>query len=391
VKAPAASDGCLWPSPEQALLLRAALLDGDAALDAFRTWQSECDLAADVGRETLRLLPLAYDNLLRLGCDDPLMGRLKGVYRRTWCENQRLLAKLRIAVVALHEAGIEAVLLKGGALLHGYYRSPGLRPMADLDLAVRRPTLGQARQALEAIGWHSDPLPAPADLDYRHALWFEDADHAELDLHYHFLRDCLHERADDAFWAATEPFDWNGIPVRRLAPTVLLFHTIVHGVRWNIETPVRWIADALAILRSRGDEVDWDRLVAFAAEQRTMHRVALGVGYLARHFGVRVPRDAHSRLTQHRPTLLERIENTVVLSDPRHLQRHPVGAQWAILADYCRSAQSCGPARFIAGYPHYLRYRWGLRGRAAIPGAIARGVLKRLRPRPPDNRGTAPA
>lgn len=376
---PAVPAGGLWPSPEQKLLLRAALLDGEPALAAFRAWRAGLDLAGAFERETLRLLPLAYDNLARLGCRDPLMGRLKGVYRRAWCENQRLLAKLRPVLAALHGAGIEVALLKGAALVPDYYRSPGLRPMVDLDLAVRRAALDRARAILTRSGWRCDAPPGADDLDYRHALWFEDDEHSELDLHYHFLRDCLDADADAAFWGATEEIAWEGLPVRRLQPTALLFHTIVHGVRWNPETPVRWMADAITVVRARPAEIDWDRLVALAAARGTLHRVALGLGYLADELALPVPPRVLARLRGHRPTLLERIESSVVLADPSRLQRHVVGAQWAILADYCRAAHSQGAAHFVAGYPHYLRYRWGLRGRAEIPAAIARGVLKRLR------------
>jgi hypothetical protein len=121
-----------------------------------------------------------------------------------------------------------------------------------------------------------------------------------------------------------------------------------------------------------------------------VHRLALGVDYLVAHFALAVPPGVRDRLAQHRPTLVERIENTVVLADPRRLHRHPVGAQWVVLAEYCRSARARRPLGFLVGYTHYLRYRWGLRGRREIPVVIARGVLKRLRLRRPGRHAASP-
>jgi hypothetical protein len=89
----------LWPTEEQSLVLTAALADGNLALAAFEKWRSGLDDSLQFDREVFRLLPLLYDNLNRCGCKDPLMARLKGVYRMSWVETHTLFEKMRPVVM----------------------------------------------------------------------------------------------------------------------------------------------------------------------------------------------------------------------------------------------------------------------------------------------------
>jgi hypothetical protein len=370
--------GHLWPSREQQHLLQAALLDGQAALAAYRAWRDGIDLEGELGYPTLRLLPLVYHNLLRLGLDDPLMGRLKGVYRRSWCENQRLFFELQPVLRRLRQGGIDLLLLKGAPLVLSYYRNHALRPMADFDVAVRPQQLQHALDLLRNLDWDTGPEPSAETLRYFHAVWCNRAEQYELDVHYHCLRDCVNPSADQWFWSELEPVDFQGVEALQLAPTALLFHTILHGVRWNEETPVRWIADALTILRQRSGDVDWERLLAFADSQRLTGRLALGLTYLVNHFALELPERVWAHLRGYRPGVRERITNTVVLGEYSRWYAHPLTKHWVILADYCGIAEADNPLEFALGFSHYLRYRWGLRGRLEIFPTVLHGLWRRL-------------
>jgi len=369
--------GKLWPSLDQERLLKAALLDGDDAVRAFRAWRAGVDLEGELGYPILRLLPLVYHNLQRLGVDDPLMGRLKGVYRRFWCENQTLFFAMRPVLQRLHETGVDLALLKGAPFVLGYYRHHALRPMADFDLALPLAQMPQTLAVLREAGWTQHTEASADGYRYFHALLCHHGN-LQLDLHYHFLRECVGPAADRWFWSDMEPVDFDGLRCLQLAPTALLFHTILHGVRWNQEPPIRWIPDALAILRQRGGEVDWERLLDFADSQRLTHRLALGLGYLTEHFAVELPAAVYHRLERHRPRLLERIANTVVLGDISRLYAHPVAKQWVLFAEYCALAEDTRPFPLIRDFSHYLRYRWQLRGRLEIFPTICRGLARRL-------------
>jgi len=82
-----------------------------------------------------------------------LRERLAAAYDRNTASNAATLALLRRAQRVLAERGVEALPLKGAAVM---LHEPGLVPlrhMDDLDLLVRPRQVQAAKQALEAAGW----------------------------------------------------------------------------------------------------------------------------------------------------------------------------------------------------------------------------------------------
>ena len=369
--------GKLWPYLAQEQLLKAALCDGEEALQAFRTWRQGVDLEGELGYPVLRLLPLAYHNLQRLGLRDPLIGRLKGVYRRFWCENQALFFAMHPVMQHLREAGVDLLMLKKAPLVLSYYRNHALRPMSDFDFAVRMEHLPRAVELLKESGWTLRKELSADGLQFFHAALCMHGS-LQVDVHYHFLRECVTPTADQWFWSDVEAVDFQGLQAWQLGPTALLFHTVMHGVRWNEEPPIRWIPDALMVLRQRGGEVDWDRLLAFADSQRLTYRLALGLTYLAENFAVELPESVHTHLQQYRPGVLERIANRAVLGDVRRCYAHPLAKQGVLFAEYCGLVDSANPFRLLWGFSHYLRYCWELRGRLEIFPTIFNGLRQRL-------------
>jgi hypothetical protein len=352
----------LWPSAEQELLLTAALGDGAPSVNAFREWQARVDLMREFHPEVVRLLPLVYANMQRQGVDDPVMARLKGAYRRSWYDTNRLFHTVQPAIAALTSAGINVLLLKGAPLAIDYYGNAAHRPMGDVDLMVSRCDLDAALKVLRSAGWRMG-TPLADDLRFRHAVQCLGPDGGEMDVHWHVVFEAASDDADRALLAASEPVVFLGSQVQQLDPTSLLFLVLVHGVRWNEQTPVRWIPDAMMILRCRGAAIDWDRLVAFAQARRLTHRLGLGLEYLVRTLDAPVPSAVVQRLRTGRISRLERIEQSTLLSDNRRLEQSVIGTQWLRFVDYLRYADTSGPIAFLNGFTHYLRYRMALTGR----------------------------
>jgi hypothetical protein len=158
----------------------------------------------------------------------------------------------------------------------------------------------------------------------------------------------------------------------------MLLHVILHGIRWNVEPPTRWIPDALFILRREGSRPDWERVIGFAESQRLTYRLGLGLGYLAERHTAPVPREVLMRLRQTRTSLIESMENTVVLHDRDRLYANHFAKQWVIFVDFCRCTTAAGPIEFIVGLSHYMRYRWRLRGRMELVTTLFRGLTRRI-------------
>jgi len=142
------------------------------------------------------------------------------------------------AVLALREAEIEVVALKGAALAFFHYPDPSLRPMGDLDLLLRDPRgLGRATAALARSGWRRH-LDTP-----RHRVFVrpdervvrpgaEDAmNPVRLEIHTSFRLPVLGRvyDASAALRAQAETRDLDGTPAAIAAGPALLTHLLFHA------------------------------------------------------------------------------------------------------------------------------------------------------------------
>lgn len=370
--------GCLWPTDAQERLLKAGLGEDSSAVEHFYAWRSMINLADDFDRGSFRLLPLLYTNMSRFGLEDSLMGRLKGTYRRAWCEAQSRFEQAGKVLTLLQEHGIETLLIKGIPLAISYYGNETLRPMADLDVVVPHGKAAQAIKLLEKAGWARGSYARDEHLVFHHAMQFFWPAGGELDLHWHVLTECRSPAADEHFWRNSEPLTVKGVKTRQLGHTDMFLHTVIHGVRWNPEPPIRWIADAAMILRRTDREIEWDEILAFADRERLNCRLRLGLTYLAEHIGLPIPAYVLDILGKRPITLIERLENTIALRDSEDLYRNPVAKNWVIFVRYCRFHQTKGAWQFLNGLSHFFRIQWSLKGRREIPVVIMRGLTRRL-------------
>ena len=190
--------GC-WPTAEQTDLLRAALLRGPEGVQAWERWKT-ADRLGRLDAASARLLGQLWRNLQRNGVADPLLHELKQHYRRTWYANQLRLRDTGVVLAALLDRGIEPMLLKGAALVVGYYGDAGLRPMEDVDILVRSEHAAAAAATLGELGWSSPQAVTPRHVRASHAMAFTGARGGQLDLHWHLLPESCWAGADAPLW-----------------------------------------------------------------------------------------------------------------------------------------------------------------------------------------------
>ena len=338
------------PNAIQMQVLVAIFAQEAEARRAFADWRKALDLKDHFDPLVFSLLPLLYLRLCDLGIKDDLMPRLKGVCRHVWARNSYLLHQTAPAVAVLERAGMPTLMLKGAPLSLTVYSTPAARPMEDIDVFVPEERLAEAVRLLHAAGWTSDKI-----MSFAHATAFRNGAGGEFDLHWHIMTETVKNPVEARFWETGKPFDLNGVATRMLDPALSLLHVLVHGLRSNPVPPIRWIPDALTLIRHY-DDLDWNLLVVTARDISVTQRVHLGLSYLHKHFAAAIPVETLKILSTSRRGLIERAETAALLCETRGLIGNAVTKPVILLADYYRQAGKHG-LRHVPEFLGYARRR----------------------------------
>lgn len=156
------------------------------------------------------------------------------------------------------------------------------------------------------------------------------------------------------FWSASVPFAIAGASTLTLSATDHLLHTLAHGARANKVSPIRWVADAIWLLRGEAP-IAWDRFVAQAAALRLSLVAARTLAYLRDTHGAAVPPEALAAL-RGRSSMLETLEFAV---------RRGARPHWAPLirtwGRYVRQHGERNLPALLGGFPFYLQEQWSAR------------------------------
>ena len=255
------------PTDRQVLLVRAALLEREPAIDAWNQWKLAGDLER-IDDGSSALLPIVYRNLVDHGVSDPMVKRAELAYKTVWLENERLFHDVSALLESFRAAGIETMLLKGAALALLYYQDLGLRSMGDVDLLVRPHAVAHAVDTLIELGWrkmrHTPRVLTETYLHARRAINYSSDRIANLDLHWHAMDETHRPNGDDGFWSRAIQTTVCGVETFAMNPTDQLFHVCAHETLWTPIPLPRWIVDVMTILKASDGDIDWDRFVSHA-------------------------------------------------------------------------------------------------------------------------------
>ncbi|HPA19749.1 MAG TPA: nucleotidyltransferase family protein [Verrucomicrobiae bacterium] len=362
------------PDASQKLLLEAALWDGEAGLEAWRHWRGNNRIeTCDQGSQ--RLAPLLYHNLRRNGWNGPEMAVLKGTFRKTWVHNERLAQMVAPLFWAWHDLGTSVALLKGAALALKYYPHKGARPMDDLDVLVPIGHINAAMAAFHQGKWTSakgHPVPKAFDtghLQRKRTQRLANQNGLELELHWYLLEQGRWAGADEAVWRHAQPILIRDAPALVPGPEHLLTHVLVHGAEWNAVPPIRWVADALMILRSAGGSFDWGLLL----EEMRARRIALPIraclSFLHGAMGADIPGPVIEALEAEKPSPAERLEFRMM--DLPKAERSPWRMLWLRHLRLKGLTASRSWIARLATLPDSLRLFWRLDSHWKVPLAAA--------------------
>lgn len=350
MSAQAKTGGC-WPTRQQELLIKAAILDGHQAEANWDAWSATASID-DVEWSSFHLLPLVYSNLSRRGTVMRDADRLKGTYRYTWYRNNRVLQEASAFLQAFRDADIDTLVIKDVALATQYYADLGRRPIDGIHVLVPLQRVQQAVTVLEEMGYRARLRPTERSMAIGSSVQIEGKVERPFTLHW---RIGSSSDQTEEFWRAAVQRDIGRVETQIPSPADQLLDVCAHGVRWDVVPPTLWVVDAFTVLSSAGTNLDWDRLTALAVKARATLAMRESLGYLQDVFGANVPEEVLRALQSTSLSRGERAEYAARTSTPRLWNK--ARAHWY---RYDKLTHGQRPWRKAAGFPEYLQVVWEL-------------------------------
>ena len=369
--------GCR-PDRRQQLLLKTLLTEPGNRESYWLEWESRVDLEQlDPG--SLRLLPLLYQRLHEAGIPDSRILRYRGIYRHYWYRNRILIHRLASALELLNQADIVPLLLKGLPLALQTYADAALRPMMDLDILVPPEKLHETTSILAQNGWQTDRIqelvPDRTWLAAVKAIHLISPEGIAIDLHGTMLSEIADPGYDLRVLKDSHLVEIRQGKARVPRPTDLLFHTIVHGHRWNALPPFRWMVDVMELLNNQGSDVAWDDIFRDAGTYNLSVRLRHALGELLHLLpesgqhgipgsvskcGDRAPLwEQAEHWLKTRNGLVAARTGYVLFDTWRFIKKVPSGQRWS-------------------GLRRFFKLRWNVSRSRELPAEMIRRVRKRM-------------
>ncbi len=368
-----------WPSATDTALLQVLLdLDDRRALSIWQQLRTELDLDAPTS-EQYRQYPMLARRLAVLDPSEPRLGMLRGVARQVTIQNLRHLAALDQLLGLLAEVEIDAVVLKGPALVLSVYEHLGLRWFADADIWVGIANHERALSALTAAGW------SPTRVDHRgnHAIDMIGGP-IPVDLHRAINPELVTAAMHDGGWEALQRITASrplpsGRHVTVLAPPESLLHAIVHGTQWGGPVQIRWVVDVVELLRSGqidlGVPADRHRLIDLACQFGVAPVIHDGLCFVEQVAPDTVDSRVLVELAAVRSSLLDRLRMTAFHEDPSG-ERSMRGLGRAT-SRFIQRTRAMGAIEAIRLAPGYFTEATGASSPWRLPGIALRWGIGR--------------
>lgn len=287
------------PSPVHRWLLAAALGSDTAMRDGWRQWTAATDFDRLDGR-SYPLLPLLAQNAQAHAIDAPIMGRLRGILRKSWYRNQLRLQQLSATFQLLHDAGVQPALHRSSAWAATVYPSIGLRTLTTSELLFRPEEAERVIHTLSAHGWRCSAGEQWQAVQRRLAsqptVVMEKDELSGLTLWFALSPETLAAAADPALWVRMATVSLETATALVPSPADLLLASCTAGIGAPATAPLDWIADGVVLLRNNEHTVDWPLLVGEARRLQVSRLLAPALAYLAAEFHAPVPPDVLPQL-----------------------------------------------------------------------------------------------
>jgi hypothetical protein len=280
--------------PERFHLLACAAfhVEPDRARDAWATWQGDVDFD-DLAWPEMRIFPFVARRLTELGISTAHAPRIHGIRQHLWVRSVAILRAATPVLGVLAAAAIPLLVFKGAEriLSRRADTGPAERLIVDVDLLVPRPRIADAVSIIEACGWRNSRTEDPQELlqllrSTSHSIGFGKGAF-EIDLHGSALLLNRCRDHDDGLWQRARPINCDISGLSGPAPSDRLVIACGHGLVYDPQNTLDWIADAIAALDD--EEFDWDVFVDEIERRDLAAHARAALRYLSVGLGHDVP------------------------------------------------------------------------------------------------------
>lgn len=282
------------------------------AADPDKAWQAYAKALGDgfPNEGELRVFALVASRLSKNLSQQPLAKYLESAQR--WARMQAMLnQKLARQIGTLFQAeGIALMWTKGRALVARTDQRPDLRPSSDLDALFRWEDVGRILALAEAQGWKTrlGLLNNKTRARYTNTeLSYNIGARGALDLQWRPRMAFTYDRQ-------IQPWLWQD-PTRMqdetgtyyASDTWLLIETLDHGLSANEVHPIRWVVDAVRLLKYQHMRIDWEMFVEIVMRNKLHHSFYTGLQTVA-EYSPHIPPSVLDKLESARVTYLDKEE-----------------------------------------------------------------------------------
>jgi hypothetical protein len=359
-------------SQEQKLFLKACFLSQEGAVSAWRDYQQNFDLD-HIDSAAYRLLPLLYRNLSVHYPDAPDMVKLKGIYRKTWYQNQLKLRTATEVLKCLESISVRAMLLNEAALVLGVLGDYGFRLIYDIHILVPATSALSAINCLTKAGWQTQRSISSASITFDSCVPLMSSSGERMVLHWRFLVGMPSELEQALIWghASSVPLP-DGFKVHIPMSCHQLLKHCIDPVGSNCSPALHWLADVMVGIEMLKTTSEWDTLVNLA--QRSYYAVRLKSTLIAVNESIEdfLPAEAIHAFYGIPSSSVEKLEAFIDKSRKLSLLRNPMSK----LTQYMRIATHTDVDNQTFGFMNYLQYVWSLKHSWQIPKYVASRLVR---------------
>jgi hypothetical protein len=299
----------LTSSHKYELLLKAVLLDKENYLVAFSKWKQNIDFEHDIDSDSIKLLPLLYQKLCDQKVDDDLIPRLKGIYRKSWINNQLICEQLTSLIGDLSAQKITPLILPEAASAFIIYNSLALRYIGKFNFAVKQSQLQDVIRYLYFSGWKVGKNKFDLNFIFKYGtnISFRKKNVCEITLHWYPDFDSNNNKLETDLWERSIMITQGGQELNFFSIT----DCFIYLIKNHLSDPIN-LTDISTMITFHSDKLNWDLIIAETQNinfAETLNQVLL---YLKNTVEVIVPDSVYKVLSSKKKHWLEiAIENRI--------------------------------------------------------------------------------